>query len=540
MKEHFIAAVDNIVHHGDTDVFPFPIENHILKDMRDAVVDLLMKIDGKFEDYLNSDPPEPRNLLAPVAYTSFRWATQIDPIWNAYLLGLVISVADCIEKNRLPLSKEAIFSYRYERRTDDTTASLFSSAHDWRAFQQRSATLASSFKYILICDISDFYSRIYHHRLENALRQAVSAHGQKGVESVPFKIDKLLQKFTQVGRSFGLPVGGPAARLLAELSLCATDRLLSLQRITFCRYVDDYHIFANSEEEAFGSLIFLSQKLLDNEGLSLQKSKTKIMRSTEYLSSKGASDEGAPESEQRTRQFLSLRIKYDPYGDDPVGNYETLKAEVLQFNIVEMLSRELGKSRIHSALLKQLLKSVRFLDDAAVNRSVAVVMNNLNVLAPVFPQVAILLAAVVDRLQQDVLQAVFDGIRTLIREESPIMKIELNLMFAAKVLAKSPGIDTEETLAVVYSKAQSILLKKEVILVMAKLGAHAWLSDLRNNFDNLSGWERRAFIAASHILDDEGKHWRRNRKKGFSSFEEIVERWIQQKINSNQDWREPV
>ena len=38
-----------------------------------------------------------------VGYTSFRWVTQIDPIWNAYLLGLVLSIAPAIEAERIPV-----------------------------------------------------------------------------------------------------------------------------------------------------------------------------------------------------------------------------------------------------------------------------------------------------------------------------------------------------------------------------------------------------------------------------------------------------
>ena len=40
--------------------------------------------------------------LAPVGYTGFRWAMQIDPIWNAAYLSWVLSIADQIETD-LPL-----------------------------------------------------------------------------------------------------------------------------------------------------------------------------------------------------------------------------------------------------------------------------------------------------------------------------------------------------------------------------------------------------------------------------------------------------
>jgi len=46
MKQHFEAAVKNIVAHGDTDIFPFPIENHLFYDNSKAVVEVLLEVHG--------------------------------------------------------------------------------------------------------------------------------------------------------------------------------------------------------------------------------------------------------------------------------------------------------------------------------------------------------------------------------------------------------------------------------------------------------------------------------------------------------------
>ena len=73
---------------------------------------------------------------------------------------------------------------------------------------------------ILSTDISDFYPRIYHHRLENALNDATQ--NTEVVRRILF----ILAKLTPGEVSFGLPVGGHAARVLAEAVLNRTDRLL--------------------------------------------------------------------------------------------------------------------------------------------------------------------------------------------------------------------------------------------------------------------------------------------------------------------------
>jgi len=92
MEDFFKQAVSNVISHGDTDISPFPIENHIFFDSKDAVVDLLVKLNGSFYDSIVKEPPANDSALTPVGYEGFRWATQLDPLWNAYFLGVVLSV----------------------------------------------------------------------------------------------------------------------------------------------------------------------------------------------------------------------------------------------------------------------------------------------------------------------------------------------------------------------------------------------------------------------------------------------------------------
>ena len=47
--------------------------------------------------------------------------------------------------------------------------------------------------------------------------------------------------------SYGLPVGSNASRILAEASLIEVDNYLISKKIDFCRFVDDYRIFAQNE-----------------------------------------------------------------------------------------------------------------------------------------------------------------------------------------------------------------------------------------------------------------------------------------------------
>lgn len=274
MDIYFRRAIANVIRHGDTDIFPFPIENHLFFDKQPEIVELLNDIHKNFEDRLSRYPPAHEAALAPVNYSGFRWATQLDPLWNRYFLALVISIADEIEAARLPVDANSIFSYRYK--WDEESSDLFDDRYNWRGFMECSLAHAKRHRFVVACDISEFYPRLGHHRLENALLQ-LSLKGDAHSRIMAF-----LANFSNTN-SFGLPIGGPAARLLSELVLNQIDRLLRTEGITFCRFADDFHIFSNTNEDAYAGLIFLSEKLLRNQGLQLQKSKTRITSSAEFI-----------------------------------------------------------------------------------------------------------------------------------------------------------------------------------------------------------------------------------------------------------------
>jgi len=49
-------AVKNIARYGDTDVFPFPLENHWFHDAEDDVVELLTNLDKDFDKWVATYP----------------------------------------------------------------------------------------------------------------------------------------------------------------------------------------------------------------------------------------------------------------------------------------------------------------------------------------------------------------------------------------------------------------------------------------------------------------------------------------------------
>lgn len=344
--------------------------------------------------------------------------------------------------------------------------------------------------------------------------------------------------------SYGLPVGGPAARILAELVLNRVDRLLVAEPGVdkFCRYADDYRFFVPDMQSAYRSIGFLSEKLLRNEGLSLQKSKTRIMTSAEYLSTLDP-----PESpEGSAARFLGLHIHYDPYSATAIEDYERLKSQIEEFDILGLLRAELSKGRVHTALTRRLISALSYLDVVPRQQAVISLLENLETLAPVAPQVMLALRASADEIADDKFtEYIHSRIRDLITKSHYIARIDLNLAFMVRVLAGKRSIENEQLLIRLYNSSHGFgggaapTIQRDIMLTMARWRANYWLSDQKNYISTAHPWVKRAFLIASYSLGDEGKHWRDANKPRLDSFDRIVRDWVAEKIQ-DKTWGVPM
>ena len=532
-RQSIELAVRNIAHWGDTDVLPFPLENHWFYDAEDQVVKLLAGLDRSFDQWLTVYPVKFERCLSNVGHIGYRGVTQIDPIWNAYLLALVIEVGPNIEAARIPVEKAQVFSYRFL--PGPKTYSLFDKDVGWGAFQQHAYKLSREFQYVLFADASDFYPRIYHHRLENALGHVAANRVLCG------RIKTLLSKLSVGGVSYGLPVAGNAARLLSEIVLNRTDNLLNVKGIRFCRFVDDYYLFANTEEEARTHLVYLSDILLKHEGLSVNRGKTRLMTREEFSRTSFVADAAALESEEQTKVqgFFKLRLKFDPYSPTAEEEYDKLRSELAKFDVVGMLGREFGKTRVDEALTKQLVKSLKYLSLENQEAATESLISNLDMLYPIFPTVSLVVRALVPGLSAKVAALVFDRVRRLLHDDSHILQVPTNLAFALRLLADDPSEETDTALAQVYGKTDSTLVRRDTILCMAKRGVEYWLGDQIRNAGTTDLWLRRALLAGSFVLGDEGAHWRKRVKNELHRVDQEFMAWLKAKHTAG-SWKVPL
>lgn len=458
---------------------------------------------------------------------------MIDPIWNAFLLYQVLMISEQIETERVPIEKKSVFSYRIK--LNEESGKLFDSEINWRGFYSTALSEAEDKESLFVVrfDISDFYNRVYHHRLENAIVRL-------GADSViKSRIMKILQDISN-NDSYGLPVGGNASRILAELLLNSMDKMMINKRYRFFRYVDDYILFASSKEDAYQKLNWCVEYMLRNWGLSLQKSKTQIQTKGEFISHAKANLEGDENQENRTRtDFLKIHIHYDPYSLTAEEDYLKLQDQLEGFDITSLIKDEIRKSRIHLALGKQLMSAILFLSGEKLNLAIQTICTNLEVLYPVLPTVMQVLYKKLLQLDELTRKYVVETLSELIEKDSYLFQTENNSAYIVRVLSLANSERAVQAIDLIYTRTNYVLVKVNCLYAMANLNNHYWISNLRTRFGTFTPWERRAFIAASYFLRDEGKHWRDHTKEQFSRVEKELRDWISGK-DIIRGWRLPL
>ncbi|MBI5549976.1 MAG: RNA-directed DNA polymerase [Desulfobacterales bacterium] len=528
MEQAFEMALKNIAKHGDTDIFPFPFETHVFHDALNKCKQFLVELHNNFDDFLSSYPPTTIVTLTQIGYTGFRWATQIDPFWNAYYLSLIISLAEQIESRRVPECEMSVFSYRYG--WDEANAKLFKDI-TWKDFRTHSIKLSQSSEFVITTDIADFYSRINHHRVENALNRLPNAG------DLPSRIMKLLTVFSK-NVSYGLPIGGPASRIIAELALVLVDENLTRRRIKFTRYADDYCIFCDTKSNAYELLVLLSEKLF-NEGLILQKNKTRIVTSKEFRESSGLLDPKTTTSGNgnvsEEQKLLNISIRFDPYSPTAEEDYEQLKSAVNEVDIIGILGREVAKTTIDVTVSKQAINAIKALEPITREGAVKTILKpeNLEVLAPVFVTIMRTIKGVYEELDAEGKNFVDNSLINIFEKYSHLLSVELNLSYFIYALSVKNTQRKEEILVEIYDQKSSSLIRRQIILIMANWKCFYWLSDIKQKYSGLSEWEKRAFIISSYILGDEGRHWRDNTKRTWTPMDSLVRDWFADRFQKN-------
>lgn len=510
-KKNIKKSTQNTIAFGDTDVFPFPFENLMMRRKPAEYVGVIEEMTKDFKKFFENYPPQFESSLVPAGYQGYRWATQICPFWNTYLLSSLARFSKEIEDSRVPTALNRVHSYRVDNTSPPDSENLFSTNYNWRSFMLESLEQAKNSKYVVITDISEFYRRLYHHRIENSLEQIISG-------DTPDNIMKILNVFSR-GSSYGIPIGGPAARIISEIVINQIDVLLASKRIRACRFADDFHLFTDSEEDSYRAIQSLSEMLILNQGLTLQKSKTRIMPAAEFVASfpKHLIPGSTPDTDRE--RLFSMSLNYDPYSPTAEQDYEALKSSLGEIDFLSLLNDELQKSQVHSPTIIKLIKALRLTGGRVRANAIKTIFDNISILYPVFSSLMIVIDGIINDLDQPEKDLICNKLIELAEGGSYILGLDIHKSFAVRVLRR---VNDHRVSAIftAWFETGPQFLKRDIIIALVCNNNWLQLSDIKNRITGESPWVRRALIVASYSLGDEGKHWRE--KLNLTPFELFV------------------
>jgi hypothetical protein len=281
-------------------------------------------------------------------------------------------------------------------------------------------------------------------------------------------------------------------------------------------------------------LVFLSEKLF-NEGLVLNKNKTRILAADEFRETSAfldPKDDGADIAEATDEQkLLHISIRFDPYSAHAEEEYEALKAAVREVDIVGILGREVAKAAIDATVTKQAINAIRALDQFGRDGAIRTLLDptNLNVLLPVFSTVMRMIRGLYEELEAGTKLFIDESLIHIYEDGSHLLSVDLNLTYFLQAIAVSQNGRKEEILVEVYERMPNPMLRRQIILAMARWKRFYWLKDVKNKYSGLSEWEKRAFLIASYVLRDEGHHWRQNTKHTWSPMDRLIREWFSEK-----------
>ena len=493
------AAIRNVVEFGDTDLFADPIEAHWLRQAPDQA---RLAVLALHERFVQSRPGKPEALRAlfSVGYSGYRLGTQIDPVWNLYLLSLVILAGPAIEAARAPRSQAVVFSFRFI--APDERGRVFDPECGWRAFTHRALQLAETHAQAVVCDLSDFYHRIGPATAQLALERA------RVEPALARRIGRVLRALG--ADRMGLPVGGPASRLIAESVLCQIDDQLDQTGVVFCRFVDDIRLFTATRDASLHYLALLSRELM-LRGFSLQKSKTRIMPGRELAAelvighrlnlgpSKGPVGGGSEVAE--LQRLLLASTQFDPYSGLRAQRDARLQAFAQHSGALPHLRREFSKSRVNPAVARNMLAALAYMPVDEVEQAMLFLLDARRqaVVLPVVGKLLTVAGEQLGRLGEAAQRRLRDSLLTLLKCGGTLLHLPSSQAQALRVLQALPpdgDPDSHAHWKSLFSQSTEPLVRREVLLLWGAWDAAGALHALTRGPRLRTGWERRALAWA--------------------------------------------
>ncbi len=481
------------LNYGDTDIFPALFEFQAIEHDQERVFSWI-----ESEDLLRWKVRTQRRCLAPKHKFGFRIATQLDPIDFLIFTALVYEIGTDLERSRVSTDKQIVHSYRFH---PDDTGRMYDQNIGYHTFTRRSRQIMrdESIKFVIVADIADFFPRLYHHRLVNALRSATDH------ENHALAIDRLVNGWNE-SYSYGIPVGSQASRLLAEVAITDIDQVLLSENVTYTRFSDDFRIFCSTSRQAYEKLALLANALFENHGLTLQQQKTRII-SRETFQSQYLFTEREEEMNRLSSTFSQLLEELgieDPYEQFEWENLsEEQQNRIAALNLSQLLEEESEQEILNIPLTKFVLRRLSQINDV---EPLEFILRNIERFYPVIPDVVTYIRTIRDISEKQRREV---GKRVLeMTQDSTVSHLEYHRMWLLSLFAESTEFDNEAHFVNSYSRFGDHFWTRKMTLALGRAQQDGWFRQRKRSWSELGPWTRRAFLyGASCLSNDERRHW---------------------------------
>lgn len=504
VKKYCRMAIKNILYEGTTDVelFNRPFEIELLKHEKLAN-ELCSNITssiltGKLSE-LNLHKLG-HVLIPKKSLSDYRKCALTEIYDEIVFLTLTLTVAAEVECMRINKSKQRVFSYRFNPQDNGR---LFDNQYNYSAFRDEIVKKSemNKNKVMVECDFANFYDRLNIHRVESILLSSNSID-----EDIVRLINEVLL-FWANRDSYGLPVGSNASRILAEASLIEVDNYLISKKIDFCRFVDDYRIFAKDAYTAHSHLAILVH-CLSREGICLNTQKTKIKDISDkiYLKHKNESAKDAT-AQKNSDVFDERKDEFQKERGKIIRGYsgliptkfrklsESQKQKLLQNNIDELITKAQNSLLIEPEEVTELIKTIVAQEKYDHLVKLPLILKKFPQFIPYFVDVMLKTGENIVEQDRKIIQGEFE--KWFVKDAPEYIQVYLVRLFASKMF------DNKEVLLNLFrnlKRNSGDYIGRALLEALEGKLSRGELLEIREYFYRADNWERRQIVK----LIDEG------------------------------------
>lgn len=484
-------ALKHIFHFYDTDFFPRAHEFIALAHSWTEVKEFILRSD--LHGLLTATPlVEPW----PKARGGFRIVHRLEPLDSVVFTAFAQKVGEQVEAARA--SPEVACSYRISIGDHG----FFSDGSGFHVYRERNEALAASYPYVLSADISDFYNRIYLHRLQNALQSACDT---------PPGISKSIEGFLSwlnSKSSQGVPVGPTASIVMAEAALIDVDQFLFERGFEHVRYVDDFQIFGPDR----GSLEILLQEfcvyLHENQRLSLSPEKTRIRPSEEFLR-----QELNNQYQLQKLAILSEIEIVSPYGLEAVTPAPEINENAADI-LLDAINRITKFEHIDLGVVRAIVRRARA---NRIQEVAPALLEHLTFFRAAANDIFLYLDSISD---PDFISNHITALESL--HSSPAANFRAVRLWLEWYYARHHALLEIASIRAFVFSSKSLRPQADAAVTLKQ---QSWVKSRKNGLLHYASWDRRSILIAARLLSkDERDNWLKPLLK--SEKLEPIERWI--------------